>query len=172
MLTTAQVRHLQELHDTLTTRHDVGPVEPPMVGARHLCGTGTPRWLYDTTTAELAIRMAKQADHHCACRFQILGIQFGHPKLEPLRDHYGLSEQQIQRMNEIDLQPIPDAQHSGRTVWIERQQKHIMLAIRAGTPAPPAGSTTKDPLLVLTTIEPDRQQKIFETQQPVAANMS
>ncbi len=172
MLTTAQIRHLQELHDTLATRPDIGPVEPPRVGADHFCGGHRPRWLYDITTLELATEIARRTDHRCRCRCRILGIPLGRPKLDPLRDHYGLSEHQIRTMQEIDLLPIPDTRHDGRNIWRQRQQDYIQLTIRAGAPAPPAGRTTKDNLVVLTAIALDRQPEPNATPQPVASNVS
>ena len=172
MLTTAQVRHLQELHDTLANRPDIGPVEPPLVRSVHLCGQGAPRWLYDTTTTELAIQIAKRADHHYACRFRVLGLRFGPPRLDPLRHHYGLTHEQITRMTEIDFQPIPDAKHSGRQVWLKRQQDLIMRAIQAGRPARPASATTKDDLTVLTSIEQTRHPEPANTPAPVPADVN
>ena len=91
--------------------------------------------------------------------------------MNPLRDHYGLTDAQITRMAEIDLQYLPDAQHRGRDVWLQRQQEHIALAIRAGTPEPPATATTRDPLLVLTAIEPTRQRELIEKTQPMATSV-
>ena len=172
MLTTAQVRHLQELHDTLANRPDIGPVEPPLVRSVHLCGQGAPRWLYDTTTTELAIQIARKAHHHYACHFRVLGLRFGPPRLDPLRYHYGLTDTQIKDMTEIDFQPIPDAQHRGRQIWLKRQQDLIMRVIQDGRPTRPASATTKDDLTVLTSIEQTRHPEPANTPAPVPADVN
>ena len=171
MLTTAQTRHLQELHDMLSARHDVGPVVPPPVGSVHFCGGNRPRWLDDITTLELAAKTAKRTDHRYICRYRFLGIRFGRPRLDPLGDYYGLNEHQIRRMTEIDRRPIPDAAHGGRDVWRNRQQEHIQSMIQAGSPAPPAGRTIRDELTVLTTMEPDRHQERNVTAQRAAGEV-
>ena len=137
MLTSQQVRNLQELHDLLPQEDQVGPIDPPRIGVRHHCFQGRPCWFYDVTTVQFAERLAVTRNPDSRRRTHILGLPVG-PRLAPLVEHYGLDQQQVQYINDIDLQPIPGTYHKGRQVWLERQQACIREIIRCGTPAAPA----------------------------------
>ena len=133
MPTAQQVRNLQELSDLLAEQNQVGPIDPPKVGARYHCGGGRPCWLYDTTTTQFAAQLAVQRDPATRGRRRVLGIlPFGRRR-NPLVQHYGLSQEQIRTMTEIDTQTIPDAENQGRLIWLQRQQAHIQEVISPGS---------------------------------------
>lgn len=135
MLTSQQVRNLQALHDLLPEQHHVGPTDAPAVGARYHCGGGRPYWLFDVSTVEFARELAVRTEPRCRRRSNVLGLPMGR-RMDPLVEHYGMNAEQIRVINEIDALPIPDAEHQGREVWIERLQTHLRGIIVAGAPDP------------------------------------
>lgn len=164
MPTDTQNDNLRRLQQELARRPDVGPIEPPALGPRYVCHSHRPYWLVDTTTLELAANLAARREPRCRPRFRLMGLSFGRPRIDPLADYYGLTPEQIRRIEEIDFEPTPDPREDGRTIWLRRQLHHLDHIIAHGRPY----VTFRDPLLHLDVIQ-STEETIDASPEPAQA---
>ena len=155
MPTEEQKTNLRRLQDELRQRPDVGPVTEGPIGRHGMCWGNRFHWLVDISTMQAARALAKKSDRRCRPPLKAIGLPIGPTRRDPIRDHYGITDEQAARIEANDFRNLPGPEDDGRAVWLERQLGLIDEIIGQREPPRPISTHRDRAMYVVMTTAPE-----------------